>query len=72
MTLYTSYPSAIAVVDFEQKLAAVVTCVDEACSEVKLIDAAHTVESWRELSAQIEQALAAIHKGAGINMTPNA
>jgi len=43
-------------------LEASVTCFDECCVEVNIEGGIHTVESWRELSAQIEAAILTIHQ----------
>jgi len=43
------------------ELVARVTGFDEHTSEVTIDGSLHTVESWRELSAQIEAALRLIH-----------
>ena len=51
----------IEIYDFDHEVAAKVECFDEACSSVTITDSAHTVESWRELSAKIEEALLQIH-----------
>ena len=41
--------------------AATVKAFDECASEVTLVYKVHTPESWRELSAKIEEALLQIH-----------
>ena len=61
MTLYRSEITEVEIHDFEGTLAAKVTCFDDECSEVKVSEQPHNVESWRELSAKIEEALRQIH-----------
>ena len=61
MTLYRNEVTEIEIVSFDDYPVGMVRCFDEVCSEVTLKEICHTVESWRELSAQIEAALLAIH-----------
>ena len=53
--------TAIDIVDYENELSAKITAFDECASEVQVTPLAHTVDSWRELSAKIEEALLQIH-----------
>lgn len=62
MTLYRSEITEVEIHDFEGTLAAKVTCFDDECSEVTVSEHTHNVDSWRELSAKIEDALRQIHR----------
>jgi hypothetical protein len=52
----------IEIYDFDNEVAAKIECFDSEASCVTVTDKnVHTVESWRELSSQIEAALLQIH-----------
>lgn len=53
--------TSIEIYDFDHEVAAKIECFDECSSEVKVQTSVHTVESWRELSAKIEEALMRIN-----------
>ena len=59
-----AYLNEITAIDITSlgELVARVTCFDECCAEVTIDGSLHTAESWRELSAQIEAAILAIHQ----------
>jgi predicted lipoprotein with Yx(FWY)xxD motif len=59
---YRCEVTEIEIYAFDQDVAAQVECFDECSSEVKVATSVHTVESWRELSAKIEEALLQIHQ----------
>ena len=61
MTIYRNEVTEIEIVSFDDYPVGMVRCFDEVCSEVTLKETCHTVESWRELSAKIEEALLQIH-----------
>ena len=58
---YRCEVSEIDIVDATDELAAKVKCFDEYASSIELHHQCHTVDSWRELSAKIEEALLQIH-----------
>ena len=52
----------VEIYDFDDEVAAKIQCFDSEASSVTVTDKnVHTVESWRELSAKIEEALLQIH-----------
>lgn len=59
-----AYLNEITAIDITSlgELVARVTGFDEHTSEVTIDGSLHTAESWRELSAQIEAAILAIHQ----------
>ena len=59
-----AYLNEITAIDITSlgELSARVIAFDEHTSEVTIDGSLHTVESWRELSAQIEAAILAIHQ----------
>ncbi len=59
-----AYLNEITAIDITSlgELVARVTGFDECCAEVTIDGSLHTAESWRELSAQIEAAILAIHQ----------
>lgn len=59
-----AYLNEITAIDITSlgELVARVACFDECCAEVTIDGSLHTAESWRELSAQIEAAILAIHQ----------
>lgn len=61
MTLYRAEVTEVEIHDFEGTHAAKVTCFDDECSLVKVAEQPHNLDSWRELSAKIEEALRQIH-----------
>ena len=61
MTLYRNEVTEIEIYDYDNEVVGKVKCFDAACSEITVKEHPHTVDSWRELSAQIEAALLAIH-----------
>ena len=61
MAVYQTEITAIDITSLGELVARVIA-FDECCSEVTIDGSLHTVESWRELSAQIEDAILAIHQ----------
>ena len=51
----------IDITDDLNELCAKIEAFDEECSSITIIGGPHTVDSWRELSAKIEEALLQIH-----------
>jgi hypothetical protein len=62
----TSYPIEYAIYDSVDELLAHVRVVDEYVFGVSTVGSGSlfTVESWREFSAQVEQAMVAMNQGA--------
>ena len=60
----TDYKTEVTAIDITSLgvLEARVTCFDECSSEVNIGGGIHNVDSWRELSAQIEAAILAIRQ----------
>jgi len=61
MAAYLNEITAIDITSLGELVARVIA-FDECCSEVVIKGSLNTVESWRELSAQIEDAILAIHQ----------
>jgi hypothetical protein len=61
MAAYLNEITAIDITSLGESVARV-TCFDECCVEVNIDEGIHTVDSWRELSVQIEAAILAIHQ----------
>ena len=60
MSYYKLEVYGIEIVCLDEQCAKI-ECFDEYCSSITISGGLHTVESWRELSAKIEEALLQIH-----------
>jgi len=61
MSNYRCEVTAVEICDDDNDSAATVVCFDEFASVIMLSQNTHSPESWRELSAKIEEALLQIH-----------